>query len=175
MQTSYCIQWSRGSNRPIKMSTEDQARLAHERHELYTALIGDPQRPSCFLEFTPTRSVAVEFLDGALRTFFDYSFQQRRPGEVFVSMSRRLHFPNEVEATDRGYVFYFNPAGKVIIVRYEAHATGVGSKVVDRHEQEIDVSRNWEPFPEFGHYQGLMTLDRGSDFLRPPQDDEFNW
>jgi hypothetical protein len=31
-----------------------------------------------------------------------------------------------------------------------------------------DVSRNWEPYPEFGQYQGLATLDRGTPLLRPP-------
>ena len=31
----------------------------------------------------------------------------------------------------------------------------------------MDVSCNWEPFPEFGQYDGLARLDRKSPWLRP--------
>jgi hypothetical protein len=53
-------------------------------------------------------------------------------------------------------------------VRYEANADGVGSKIVGEEERIVDVSRNWEPYPEFGNYQGLATLDRGTPLLSCP-------
>jgi hypothetical protein len=167
MQISYCTQWSRHNNRPVDALTEAQARRAHEEGKLYTALLGDRQRPSCFLEFTAFRSVGVEFLDGALRTFFDYSFQEMRRDEFFMSMSHRLEFPNDVDLADRARVLYFKVDGHLSIVDYQAHADGIGSKIVGKEERVVDVSRNWEPYPKFGDYQGLATLDRGSPFLRP--------
>jgi hypothetical protein len=49
----------------------------------------------------------------------------------------------------------------VAIVRYQANADGVGSRIVSREERLVDVTNNWEPFPEFGHYEGLAKLNRG--------------
>lgn len=169
MQISYCTQWSRHYNHPIKVLTEEQARAAHENGQLYTVLVGNPDRPQCFLECTAFRSVGVEFLDDALRTYLDYSFQEMRRGELFISMSRRLHFPNETDLADRATVFYFETDGQLAIVWYQANPNGIGSKIVDKQQRIVDVSRNWEPYPEFGHYQGLATLDRGTPLLRPPQ------
>lgn len=168
MQISYCTQWSRHRNCPIKMLTEAQAQKAHGQGKLYTVLVGDPVRPDCFLEVSAYRSVCVEFLDSALRTFFHYSFQEMRPNELFISMSRRPEFPNDVDPPDRASVFFFKTEGRLNIVRYEANANGVGSRIVGEEQRIVDVTRNWEPYPEFGDYQGLATLDRGTPLLSAP-------
>jgi hypothetical protein len=89
---SYCTQWSRLGNRPREVISEAEAMLRHTSGELYTAILGDENRPRCFLEFSGARSVCVEFLDAALRTYFHYSFQEKRPNELFISMSRRPVF-----------------------------------------------------------------------------------
>jgi hypothetical protein len=168
MQISYCIQWSRNYNRPSKMLGEAQARRAHENGKLYTVLLGDPLRPHCFLEFTRFRSVGVEFMDAALRTYYDYTlqeFEQLRPNELFISKSRRLEFRNDDGEFDRGTVFYFKPDGRLKIFRYQGNPDGVGSKIVGEEERTVDVSRNWEPYPKFGDYASLATRDRGSPWL----------
>lgn len=168
METHYCTQWSRYDKRPWDTITEAEARQAHQQGKLYTALLGSATTPHCFLEFTEFRAVGVEFLDLALRTYFDYSFQEKRPGELFISMSRRPEFPNRVDRPDRATVLYFKTDGRVVIARYMSNPDDVGSKMIGREEQIVDVSRNWEPYPEFGDYQGLATLDRGSPWLCPP-------
>jgi hypothetical protein len=135
MQISYCRQWFRHNKCPTDMLTEAQARKAHRRGRLYTVLVGDPSRPYCFLEFTAFRSVGVEFLDGALRTYFDYSFQEKRPNELFMSMSRRLNFPNAIDPPDRATVLFFKTDGSLNIVRYQAHSDGIGSKIVGEEQR----------------------------------------
>jgi hypothetical protein len=167
MQISFCSQWSRHGNRPRHVFSPDHARAAHAHNKLYTVLIGDPSHPSCFLEFSRFRSVCVEFLDAALRTYFDYSFQELRPGELFISMSRRLQFPNNTDPPNRATVLYFKPEGQLVVCGYVSNPDGIGSKLVDRKELTVDVSRNWEPYPKFGNYEGLVRLDRGSPWLRP--------
>jgi hypothetical protein len=169
MQISYCTQWSRHKNRPTDLLTEVQARRDHKKGRLYTVLVGDPLRPRCFLEFTKFRSVTVEFLDSSLRTYFDYAFQEKRPNELFITMSRRPEFPNDVDPPDRATVLYFRTDGRLAIEKYQAHADGVGSKIIGREERVVDVSRNWEPFPKFGDYEGLATLDRGTPLLSLPR------
>ena len=81
-------------------------------------------------------------------------------------MSRRPEFPNDVDEPDRATVLYFQTDGHLDIVRYEAHADGIGSRKVGAEKRIVDVTRNWEPYPEFGDYQGLATLDRGTPLLR---------
>jgi hypothetical protein len=156
----YCVQWFRAKKRPTESLTESQARKRHARGQLYTALVGDFNRPSCFLEFSAYRSVAVEFLDQALRRCLDYSFQEEAPNQLFLSSVRIPEFPNEVDEPIRATVYYFKTNGHVAIVRYEAHADGVGSRIVGREERQVDVTNNWEPFPEFGQYEGLARMNR---------------
>jgi hypothetical protein len=165
---SYCTQWSRHGKHPYHVISEVEARRRHKSGELYTAVLADGIRPRCFLEFSGAPSVCVEFLDEALRTYFHYSFQEKRPKELFISMSRRPEFPNDFDEPDRATVLYFETDGRLVIVRYVANADGIGSKIVSEEEQIVDVSRNWEPCPEFGQYQGLATLDRGTPLPSSP-------
>jgi hypothetical protein len=165
MPPTYCEQWSRGYKEPRKPLTTEQAKHRHENGKLYTALFGDTSRPKCFLEFSEFRSVAVEFLDPALRTYRDYSFQEKKPGWLFLSVIRIPGFPNDTAEPNRATVYYVETDGHVAIVRYEAYPTGVGSYIAGREERTLDVTNNWEPFPEFGHYKGLARFDRGISWI----------
>src|SRR5262249_54410012 len=88
----FCEQWFRGSNYPADFLSEEQARELHEEGKPYTALLGDVHRPYYFLEFSAYRSVCVEFLDRSLRSFRDYSFQEKRPSEFFLSQATLRRF-----------------------------------------------------------------------------------
>lgn len=169
MQISYCTKWSRHNRRPWDMLSEMQARTAHENGKLYTALIGNPLRPDCFLEVTAFRSVCVEFLDAALRTYLSYSFQEKRPNELFISMSRRPQFPNETDPPDRATVLFFKTDGQLHIERFLSNPDGIGSKLVGEESRVVDVTYNWERYPKFGDYAGLATRDRCPPLLGDPR------
>ena len=131
-------------------------------------MIGDENRPRRFLEFSGARSVCVEFLDAAFRMCFHYSFQEMRPNELFSTASNRPDFPNDVDPPNRATVLYFKTDGHLSIVRYEANADGIGSRIVGKEEEIVDVIRNWEPYPEFGDYPRLATLNRDTPLLNFP-------
>ena len=169
MQISYCTQWSRQNHRPHDSLTEAQARTAHEKRKLYTVLVGNHLKPDCFLEITAFRSICVEFLDATLRTYLTYSFQEKRPNELFISMSRRPQFPNNLDPPDRATVLFFETDGQLAIVRHEANPDGIGSKIVDRETRVVDVTYNWERYPRFGDYAGLATRDRCTPLLSDPR------
>jgi hypothetical protein len=162
---SYCVQWFRANKCPADLLTECEASKRHANGELYTAVIGDLTRPNCFLEFSAFRSVGVEFLDSALRIYRDYSFQEKKPNRLFLSMARVPRFPSDTGEPSQATVFYFDTNGHLTIVRYAANPTGVGSHIVGREERTVDVTNNWEPFPEFGHYEGLARFDRGIPWI----------
>lgn len=155
----YCVQWFRANKCPTELLTEAQARKRHEDGKLYTALIGEATRPWCFLEFTAFRSVCVEFLDSFLRSYRDYSFQEKRPNEFFLSAATFRKFDDGGDYPTWGDIYYFKISGELTIVRYEV--TPRATTEVGREDALTDVSRNWEPFPDFGHYEGLARFDRG--------------
>jgi hypothetical protein len=165
MEIAYCEQWSRLYSHPHDVLTEEEAERRHETGKLYTALLGDPTKPTCFLEFSESRSVAVNFLDSALRIYRGHSFQEKKPGWLFLSVIRIPGFPNDTAEPNRATVYYVETDGHVAIVRYEAYPTGVGSYIAGREERTLDVTNNWEPFPEFGHYKGLARFDRGISWI----------
>jgi len=169
MQISFCTQWSRQNHRPYDSLTEAQARTAHEEGKLYTALVGDRLRPFCFVEFTAFRSVGVEFLDTALRTYLDYSFQEKRHNELFISMSRRPQFPNDADPPDRATVLFFKTDGQLRIERFKSNPDGIGSKLVGEESRVVDVTYNWERYPKFGDYAGIATRDRCPPLLSDPR------
>jgi len=159
---SYCVQWFRANKCATDILTDDEARNRHARGELYTALIGGLSRPTCFLEFSAYRSVAVEFLDTALRTFCHYSFQEKEPGRLFLTRIRLPWYPDDTGRADRATCCYVKPDGHVAIEHYRAWADNrPGSYIVGGEERVVDVTNHWEPFPEFGHYDGLGRRDRG--------------
>ena len=165
---SYCTKWSRDRKRPHNVISEAEAWRQHKRGELYTAVLRIENRPTCFLEFSAFRSVCVEFLDPALRTYFHYSFQEMRPNELFISSSTRPEFPNDFDPPDRATVLHFKTDGHLLIVRFKANPDGIGSKLVGQETRIVDVTRNWEAYPEFGDYEGLSTIDRGAPLLCYP-------
>jgi hypothetical protein len=167
MSVTYCEQWSRHYSYPHTPLTQEQARKRHEKGKLYTALVGDPARPCCFLEFSEFRSVCVEFLDGWLRSIRAYSFQEKRPGDLFLSAATLRQFAAGAANPHWGDIYYFDEDGRMVIHR--AEITPKATTIVSREETTTDVSHNWEPFPEFGQYQGLAAFDRGMPALRAEQ------
>jgi hypothetical protein len=147
----------------------EQARKHYEKSKLYTALVGDPVRPRCFLEFSAFRSVCAEFLDDTLRSVRDYSFQEKRPNEFFISVATLRQFAEGATEPHWGDIYYFMVDGGLTIVRYEV--TPRATTEVEREETLTDVSHNWEPFPEFGQYEGLAKFDRGIPALTQAKQD----
>jgi hypothetical protein len=145
--------------------TEVQARKRHEQGKLYTALLGDLMRPYCFLEFSAYRSVCVEFLDNSLRSIRAHSFQEERASELFLSGVTIRRYDGESQYVSSGDVYYFKVDGRLFIERYIG-TPPIGSRLVSTEETTTDVSHNWEPFPEFGQYDGLAMLDRGIPVLK---------
>jgi hypothetical protein len=165
MVLTYCEQWSSHNREAHKPLSEERAATRHRLGKLYTALLGDPARPRCFLEFSEFRSVCVEFMDEALRTYLTYSFSEERPNELFVEMAVKRRFEHPTGQEGDGRAFYFQTDGRLFVEYYQVGPTGP-SVLVSKEESRTDISRNWEPFPEFGRYDGLARLDRGIPALR---------
>lgn len=151
----YCKGWFRAKKCSLEPFTDTTAKSLHESGELYCALIGDPAAPVCFLEITK-EFVGVGFLDKHLRENLSYSFQEREPGRVFLSMATWREFDGESNAVAKGTTYVFQPNGDIVIQEESfqpQHSLAQSSRV-------MDVSANWDSFPRFGEYSPLIRVER---------------
>jgi len=160
MEINYCRQWSRHHKRFHEPLTEAEAREAHSNGKLYTAVLGNRERPYCFLELSAYRSVSVNFLDAFQRIYLDYSFQEMngRPNELFLSLACIREFFELSDDPIRAPVCFFKTDGQLVIDHTEFNPATRVERIVEREELRTDVSDHWEPYPEFGQYEGLSRI-----------------
>lgn len=159
MNITYCKQWFRGQKRELESLSPEQAREAYDSKELYTAVVHDKRRPICFVE-SKSDYIGVEFLDDRLRSYVAYQFLEKQPGRLFLSMAVFRKFDGTRENVVHGVVYYFKEDGHTDVdleddiahEYYEASTT-------------VDVSANWEPYPEFGQYESISRLERGLQLI----------
>jgi hypothetical protein len=163
MQITYCKYWSRFKKRVIELWDEKKALKAHNSGKLYTVLIGEPEKPDCFLEIAleqQSKFVGVSFLDDKMRDYLDYAFQEVIPGKLFLSRVILREYSPNTDTVSKGQKVTFKTDGHVVIEKNDLLSGECLSK-----ELQIDVSSNWESFPEFGQYESISRLDRPSPNL----------
>jgi hypothetical protein len=136
------------------MWDEAKGRAAHEKRQLYTALVGSSTTPECFVESTG-HSIGVGFLDELLREHLSYEFQEKHPGRLFLSMATERKFDGDTDKVIWGITYYFDEDGHVAIEEEDF----VGDTLISA-ETYLDVSANWERYPDFGDYESIARKDR---------------
>ncbi len=136
------------------MRDEDKAQAAHVSRQLYTGLVGSPTAPDCFVEIS-NDYIGVEFLDGLLREYVSYQFQEMKPGRLFLSMATERKFEGDTDKVIWGITYYYDEDGHVAIEEEDF----VGDTLT-KAETYLDVSVNWEAYPEFGEYESITRKDR---------------
>jgi hypothetical protein len=110
------------------------------------------------LEVSAYRSDCVGFLDPLLRDYLQYSFQEMNPSELFVSTATIREYDNDSDRLVMGKVLFIDSDGRVVIDSYKCEPPGGVSKLIAQEERHTDVSDLWEPYPEFGNYEGLSRI-----------------
>ncbi len=161
------------------VTLEEAARWAHENRKLYfvTAFEKFPgpqcwaERPYAFMEINlldnSGGALIVGFLDELKRVCMTYTFHEVEVGKrLFLSTILHWEFANPEDekgsyfervnfTTDGECFWYKKPGGQFSPLPGEQYEAA----------ERMDVSKLWEPFPEFGHYEGLLRADRDI----PPQ------
>jgi hypothetical protein len=155
MRVHYCKSWFRAKKRPTEVWTDEKATAAHIKKETYTALIGDAERPYCFLDIADG-VVGVGFLDALLRESLTYAFQEITPGKLFLTMATHREFKNDTDEVAAASMYLFNPDGTLQIIResFNPHHT-------ETAKSTCDVSGNYSDVPAFGNYDDLIRVERG--------------
>jgi hypothetical protein len=152
----YAERWSERRPDDFDELDPDEARRRHETGELYTAILGDPDAPSAYLEIRLEAGfVGVHFLDADGRNHVSYLFG-KRDGEdqLFLEQAIWREF-GENDEVRRGQAYVFKRDGTIYLEEKD-YATREAS----RGEKKDDVSGNWEPVPEFGRYESIARVER---------------
>jgi hypothetical protein len=156
VQVSYCERWNYARGRPLGPLTEEQARARHDAGELYTAVLGDPERPDAIVEVRlDSGYVRVAWLDDRGLETMAYTFAgERKEGRLFLQEVRLAQHDD-----DREVMFVdatrFHPDG-----RWTAAKTDLASGETLTAEGTTDVEANWEPVPPFGDYASAARVER---------------
>lgn len=158
----YCKKWSTGYNEPIELLTEDAAYKLHACGDEYTALIGSDTKPSCFIHVIKNKGwVSASFLDNVLKEYLLYSFKLLDDDRLFLSMAVHREFAKSGERgagilnVSSGTTYLFKEDGRTVI-----REENIEPYSLNESETVIDVSGNYDDFPEFGHYESLIRIER---------------
>ncbi|MCI0417511.1 hypothetical protein L0222_32495 [bacterium] len=139
---------------PLTIKT---AKKRHDAGQLYTAVVGPPDRVSCYIQVRfEAGYVGVGFLDDNNREYLTYSFKVIDNNRMFLSTAHFHEFEENQDSPARSTNFYFETDGRVTIEEIDR-----ASKSIKRKQGEFkDLSPNWETVPDFGHYEHLLRTDR---------------
>jgi hypothetical protein len=155
MRVFYCKSWFRAKKRPTEIWPDEKARAAHAEKQTYTALIGDAERPYCFLDVSD-RVVGVGFLDALLRESLTYAFQEITPGRLFLTMATHREFKDDTDEVAAASMYSFKPDGALQITR-----ESFNPRSIETATSTCDVSGNYADVPGFGKFDDLIQVERG--------------
>jgi len=101
MKVFYCDGWFRAKKCAPCRWDEATAMAAHSQRQPYTVLIDSSTAPNCFIEVT-NDSIGIGFLDGLLREYLSYEFQEERPRELFLSRVVLREFRERTDMVTKG-------------------------------------------------------------------------
>ena len=153
---TYCKSWFRAKKKPTEIWAKDKAKEAHLSKRLYTALVGPVIKPSCFLEIND-KFVGVGFLDEEMREYLYYAFKEVEPGKLFLTTATYREFEGGTDKVLVGTTYNFSQDGKV-----KVHREHFNPHKIEDLSSSADMSGNYSAWPEFGEYDDLIQIERGS-------------
>lgn len=153
----YSVHWRRLSQEPNIPISADEAERRHNTGEQYVAFIKRNGVPYCFVE-TRKNVYNVEFFDDLMRSYVVYNFIDRA-GRNCLFMCRAEHrvFSEDTPRTVKQTIYNFLEDGKLLI---QERDYGEGGEMTS--EAKVNVAGNWEVYPKFGQYGGLIEIERRS-------------
>ncbi len=152
----YCKSWFRVKKKPIEVWGEDIAAQKHNSGEPYTVLIGSDKTPECFIEVVKENNmVGVGFLDAHQREYLMYQFHLLENDTLFLAMAVHREFDGDSDQVKTGTTYLFKQDGNITI-----RTENLTPYSLEESETAADVAANYDRFPDFGHYDSLIRIER---------------
>ena len=151
--------YSRKKIKDLNLLTE-AAKYAHENEMIYFITILRDDKPYCFLEINKG-FFRVCFLDEYQREYLSYDFTDKYrevdSTKLFLSQILFREFQGETDKTLKTTNYKFKPDGSLVIIERDL----AKNEQLNREAKEkIDITANWEEFPEFGKYDSIIRKER---------------
>lgn len=85
--------------------------------------------------------------------YLTYAFNRKSEKDIFLNAAYFYNYHNEIQTEIM--VFSFNEDGELYMEKRD-----LINGEVETRESIVDVSCNWEKYPEFGEYSRLIVLER---------------
>ena len=143
----------------------EAAILAHEKSQIYYVIIYENEKPYCHLEINKG-FYRVNFLDQYYRTYMAYTFlgkddiaewRKSYDNRLFLETIVFWEFEGNTDKMVKITDYIFKPDGSFHITERDL----ITNEQIDSEaKNKIDVTANWEEYPEFGKYDSLIQKDR---------------
>ncbi|SFB98899.1 hypothetical protein SAMN04489722_101408 [Algibacter lectus] len=152
-----------------KINCQDVARHNYEKGLLYEFSIFETESdsfPSVYITINhKNKHVGVNFIDPGGRNYLKYIFTEVKPKEELF-LSEIWYYDFDKEDNDKANYrihFVFNNKGNASARKYDDK----NQKFSDFESKEpMDTSLLYEPYPEFGKYEGIIRLERDIPILK---------
>lgn len=156
MEYIYCNGWFRAKKKITKLWDIKDAEKAHNARQVYYVVVMDNQTPYCFIEVN-NDAMYVGFLDEMKREYLGYLFIEKKPGKLFLSEAQHWEYIGESDIDRETTRYFFNPDGLLQIHQIDSK-TNEGEILTAKNP--VDILANWEDYPEFGKYEGIIRKER---------------
>lgn len=164
MKVTYCELWSSKLRSVTDEMTAGQARERDSKGESYCVVLGEAESPSAVIEVVPENNyICVNFVDGMGRTHTAYGFRKVADGKLFLADVTLWRYPEgALRKSQASQIesYEFQPDGYAARVLKEREMPGRPWKAKKTEKRNVRVDENWEPAPEFGHWESIARYER---------------
>lgn len=154
MKVYYCDEWSDIKKKPWNILDERTAYTCHLKHEPYTAVLTEDEKPEYIVNVT-NEWVSVSFYDDFTRKYLNYDFEVMNEGKIFLRTAIYWEYDDETDKEVSSLILGFREDGYIAM---EKRDFTTGS--VEEREISDTLERNWDVFPDFGQYIHLCKEER---------------
>ncbi|WP_369049322.1 hypothetical protein [Tenacibaculum sp. UWU-22] len=157
--------FSRKKNKDEQLLSE-VAKYANDNQLLYFVTIYENERPYSYIEINKG-FYRVNFFDAYNRVYMAYTFmgkdsiaewRKNYGNRLFLETIMFWEFEGDTDKMVKITDYIFKPDGSFHITERDL----ITNEQIDSDaKNKIDVSANWEDYPEFGSYDSIIRKERG--------------
>ena len=143
----------------------EAAKYAHDNQLLYFVTIFENEKPYCYLEINKG-FYRVTFFDEYNRVYMTYTFlgkddiaewRKNYDNRLLLESIMFWEFEGSTDKMVKISDHIFKPDGSFHIIERDL----INNEQIDSESKnKIDVTSNWEDYPEFGKYESLIRKER---------------